>query len=261
MIRCICKNCKQEFFIKPSVIKKGNGKYCSKKCLSQMKGALNCTCLNCGAHFHRAPSNLLQGGGKYCSDACLYEHQHPINCVCKYCGKEFHNPPSKNTNGRGKYCSLQCVGKSRIGVPLPESRRALLAGANKGRRFSKEHCKNISLSKIGVMSKDKNPNWKGGITIKRYCEKWNNTLKEGIRDEFGRKCVLCGKPENGRKLSVHHCDYNKMQGCGKNRAWNLVAMCQSCHAKTSYNRWYWFALLYNRWALHVDININGVDLK
>lgn len=105
----------------------------------------------------------------------------------------------------------------------------------------------IGESLKGLSLGDRNPNWKGGITFSPYCHKFNQDRKEKIRNEFGRTCFLCGEKENGRKHSIHHVDYNKGQGCGHN--WALIPLCNSCHAKTNYNRWYWFALLNNHWAI------------
>ncbi len=95
--------------------------------------------------------------------------------------------------------------------------------------------------------------WKGGISFGEYCPKFNNRLKEEIREAFGRRCFICGAPENGYKLHVHHCDYNKGQGCGKR--WNLVPLCRSCHMKTNSNRHYHFNLLANHWAKNPEILI------
>ena len=96
-----------------------------------------------------------------------------------------------------------------------------------------------SLKMFG-MSGEKNPNWKGGISFFPYCTKFNNALKEEIRDKFGRKCFLCPKTEEdeGRKLSVHHVDYNKEQGCNGVR-WLLVPLCMSCNGRANFNREYW----------------------
>lgn len=95
--------------------------------------------------------------------------------------------------------------------------------------------------------------WKGGISFGEYCPKFNDRLKEEIREAFGRKCFLCGAPENGYKLHVHHCDYNKGQGCGQR--WNLIPLCRSCHMKTNSNRHYYFNLLANHWVLNPEIRI------
>lgn len=102
---------------------------------------------------------------------------------------------------------------------------------------------------------ENSPHWRGGISFGPYCPKFNNQRKEQVRDQFGRKCLICGQPENGQRLCVHHVDYNKMQGCG--HSWNLVPLCASCHAKTNGDRWYWFCLLHNWWACQPDINFTG----
>jgi len=82
------------------------------------------------------------------------------------------------------------------------------------------------------------PAWKGGTSFYPYCPKFNEVLKEQIRNKYNRKCYTCGKNEvdnylsNGRtiKLSVHHIDRDKEQGCN-GKKWALVPMCVSCHAK------------------------------
>jgi hypothetical protein len=94
------------------------------------------------------------------------------------------------------------------------------------------------------LSGEGNPNWQGGISYEPYCRKFTEKLKEKIREEYGRMCVLCGKSEflNKQKLDVHHVDYNKEQGCnGKN--WKLLPLCHSCHTKTTFNREYYENLL------------------
>ncbi|MFA5458937.1 MAG: NUMOD3 domain-containing DNA-binding protein [Synergistaceae bacterium] len=126
---------------------------------------------------------------------------------------------------------------------------------NKGRTgiYSEDYLKRLSDAQRG-----KNAwRWRGGISFEPYCPKFNRYLKERIRNMHGRKCLLCQitEEENGKKLSIHHCDYNKMQGCGKNRVWNLIPLCSRCHSKTNQNRWYWFALFYNHWALNPEITL------
>lgn len=89
---------------------------------------------------------------------------------------------------------------------------------------------------IGELS----PAWRGGISFEPYCQKFNKKKKEEIRDKYDRKCIICGKTEeeSGRKLSVHHVDYNKQQGC-ENHKWVLVPLCIECHTKTNHNRTFW----------------------
>lgn len=81
-------------------------------------------------------------------------------------------------------------------------------------------------------------NWHGHISsYERYCPLFNESKKEEIRDKYMRRCLLCDKTEeeNGKKLSVHHIDYNKEQGCNEHE-WRLVPLCHSCHSKTNGNR-------------------------
>ena len=62
-----------------------------------------------------------------------------------------------------------------------------------------------------------------------------------IRERDGRRCQLCGMPESeclarfGRKLNVHHIDYNRRN----NDPTNLISLCQACHAKTNGDRDYY----------------------
>ena len=85
---------------------------------------------------------------------------------------------------------------------------------------------------------DKHPFWKGGVSFEPYCPKFNNSFKERVRDFFGRVCVECGAPENGKRLHIHHVNFNKMACCDGTKPL-FVALCPSCHARTNHNREYW----------------------
>jgi 5-methylcytosine-specific restriction endonuclease McrA len=87
------------------------------------------------------------------------------------------------------------------------------------------------------MQGEHNPNWNNGSSFKPYALGWTETYKEQIRYRDGYKCQLCGMPEieNGKKLSVHHKDYNKKNILPD----NLVSLCSRCHNITNQNRKYW----------------------
>ena len=89
----------------------------------------------------------------------------------------------------------------------------------------------------GWGQKEKNPNWKGGLSFEEYGLEFDNPLKEQVRFRDGYKCKLCGcsQLENAKQLDVHHIDYNK-KNVDIN---NLISLCRSCHIKTNYNRTYW----------------------
>ena len=97
---------------------------------------------------------------------------------------------------------------------------------NKGEPLTPEHRENVSKA----LSGSNNPNWQGGIS-QIYGWDWTQTLRKAIRERDGFRCQVCGKEyhPNGRKLSVHHIDYDKMNNNPK----NLITLCTSCHVKTT----------------------------
>jgi len=129
-----------------------------------------------------------------------------IKKICLICNKKFEVLPSYRN---AKFCSKKCFG--------------IYASQNY----------------IG----EKSSGWKGGITEIKYCEKFNEILKEKIRDRDGRVCQECGKIEleNGRKLDVHHIHYDK-PNCDP----DLIALCISCNVKSNYNRDYWEEYFMNK---------------
>jgi len=60
---------------------------------------------------------------------------------------------------------------------------------------------------------------------------WSSSLKETVRNRDERKCRICSKTEeeNGKKLDVHHINYDKT---GLSFL-NLISLCKSCHKKTN----------------------------
>ena len=92
----------------------------------------------------------------------------------------------------------------------------------------------VSCTKQNINIEDFN----GFMTKKPYCNKFNDKLKEKIRNKYNRKCFICGKDEKNNKyrLSVHHVDMNKMCGCDDNEC-ILVPLCMACHRKVHTNIW------------------------
>ena len=68
-----CKICSNEFYAKPNWIKKGWGKYCSRKCLhkSQENGMI-VECFMCRKEIYRAGQQLQRSKSKkyFCSKSC-----------------------------------------------------------------------------------------------------------------------------------------------------------------------------------------------
>jgi hypothetical protein len=68
-----CSICGKEFYVKPSHLKRGWGKYCSKKCQNkgQIKGKF-LYCNQCGKKIWRTPRDLKhsKSGKIFCSKSC-----------------------------------------------------------------------------------------------------------------------------------------------------------------------------------------------
>ena len=77
-----------------------------------------------------------------------------------------------------------------------------------------------------------------------YCPKFNEECRESNREKYDRRCLLCDLPEEEnitktgkqKKLSVHHYDMNKLQGCYGN-IWKLVPLCMRCHPNSHTLQW------------------------
>lgn len=139
--------------------------------------------------------------------------------------------------------------------PFTEEQRKRVGDAHRGLKHTDETKRKQSEAARG----EKNHEWKGGISFRQYCPKFNYALKEEIREKFNRKCYLCptNEDENGRRLDVHHCDYNKGQGCGQK--WSLLPLCSKCHKKTNSNRHHWFNLLNGYWInQYIDFGMGNI---
>jgi hypothetical protein len=145
---------------------------------------------------------------------------------------------------------------SMLGKKFTDAHRRKIGAALKGRVYQPNTLQKMSVAATKKTG-DKNSNWRGGTSFGPYCQKFNAPLKRDIRDKFEHRCYLCGAPENGRKLAVHHCDYNKGQGCGFK--WSLVALCKSCHMKTNRNKHYYFNRQATYWAENPEINLMPLE--
>ena len=96
------------------------------------------------------------------------------------------------------------------------------------------------------VSLENHPNWRGGTSFEPYCARFNEEFKEIVRERFGRVCFMCQntEEENGRKLSVHHVNYDKECMCSGVEC-EFVPLCKKCHNKTNYSRELWERLIIN----------------
>ena len=80
--------------------------------------------------------------------------------------------------------------------------------------------------------------WEGFATDSPYCPKFNEVCRESNREKYDRRCFLSDITEekNGKKLSVHHIDMNKQQGCD-GYAWKLVPLSVKWHNRVHTSLW------------------------
>jgi hypothetical protein len=126
-----------------------------------------------------------------------------------------------------------------FGTHPSEATRQLMSDARSGEKnpmFGRMGKNCPSYGRTG----EKHPNWKGGISFGHYCEKFDDEFKDRVRDFFNGCCYVCGigQSELGRKLDVHHVNYDKMVCCNDVKPL-FVPLCRSCHAKTYFDREYW----------------------
>jgi len=157
MVKRICQVCGKTFNVKPAVIRRGGGKYCSREC---RKKRAERKCQICGKTFYVTLSVTRKANsGKYCSKAChnlsmrgrkkdawveikchgcgklfiapRYRKEQAMFCSrectrtrfekkCEICGKNFYNEPNREKIGRGKYCSKTCFNLSQKGKHLTQ---------------------------------------------------------------------------------------------------------------------------------------------
>jgi len=67
--------------------------------------------------------------------------------------------------------------------------------------------------------------WREGASQKCYPPEFDEALKQAVRERDGFICILCGEPQNGRALDVHHIDGDKQNSAMA----NLVSLHRSCH--------------------------------
>lgn len=118
--------------------------------------------------------------------------------------------------------------------------RKNMSEAQKGKTLSKEHKEKMSATHQGISYEE----WEAFAANSPYCPAFDEACRESNREKYGRRCFICDLHEsknidrNGkvRKLSVHHVDMRKDQGCDGHE-WKLVPTCLHHHATTHTPLW------------------------
>lgn len=94
--------------------------------------------------------------------------------------------------------------------------------------LSEEHKRKISAGHQGIPLEE----WNGFVAYEPYCSLFNMRKKEEIRNKYLRTCIISGESllQTGRRLTVHHVDNNKQQGCDGAK-WRLVPITKGWNNK------------------------------
>jgi len=195
MIECKCEVCGKSFMQKPSVVKRGGGKYCGYKCLAESKRTGVTTvkkeCENCGEVFYPRATDIKRGKGKYCSADCAFASRNRTveERTCEQCGNKFSPEKRETDRGGGKYCSRECYYESRKGEGNP------MWNNNASERGTLYHKTKNHVYYLIRQAKDL------GQIEQQPCEE-------------------CGATEN---IDAHHDDYTK--------PYDIRWLCRTCHLK------------------------------
>ena len=194
-------------------------------------------CASCGAKKLLKRSKAERSSRHFCNIVCrdAFVNGDKSRCwkggktetvKCAFCGKERQSYKCQTGDAVNNFCNTQCQGKWR------------------------------SIHKCGEDSYV----WQGGLSFEPYPITWSFSLRESIRDRDGRICQVCGKSGNGKRLAVHHIDYDK-ENC---KPENLITLCTSCHTKTNSNREQWTSffqdLLRQQGKITDDYKTFGIQL-
>lgn len=124
--------CNKQFYVFPSKVKAGEGKYCSRKCVYQWRskycigekayrwkgGKIKRACIVCNKTFYKIPSKIKKYGGRFCSNECKNKylvgknHNHwqggKRKRICQHCNKIFYTYQNQIRRGYGRFCRKSC---------------------------------------------------------------------------------------------------------------------------------------------------------
>lgn len=134
----------------------------------------------------------------------------------------------------------QKLSKAHLGVKLSKQHREKIGLGGKGikKPFSKKHLENLSLSHIGKASKEKHPNWKGGITPINQAIRHSTEYKLWRKAVFERDnytCIWCGTRSGNGKSVVLNADHIKRFADYPELRFaidNGRTLCYQCHRTT-----------------------------
>lgn len=183
--------------------------------------------------------------GKHCANRIKREIR---ECKCR-CGKTFEcKVNSKQRFIHGHYI----CGKNNPMRLLKN--RLKITGKNNPMRNPVNQTKHLEAVRNSANrakhTGENSSQWQGGISFEPYSSEFNGKLKYSIRKRDNNTCQLCKKTEknNGRKLDVHHIDYNKKNSVPS----NLISLCHDCNSVVNSDRNFWM-IFFQRKTKNINI--------
>jgi len=204
-------------------------------------------CDNCGTMIECTARQISHWVHHFCNIKCRSEFQvgenaprHTLLCdvVCDNCGENLRRVQS--CVGIRNFCDVRCYEEFRTGVG--KDMYALTS-----RKINADEAHSVYMTDFysNPINREKSSaahqgmlysEWEGFACRKEYCPAFDDTCRESNRDKYDRRCFLCGLNESEnitstgkhRKLSVHHVDMDRAQGCNGIK-WKLVPVCMHCH--------------------------------
>lgn len=170
------------------------------------------------------------------------EHRESIRQAAK---RRLSDP--KNHPMYGRTHSPESIKKMRnvkLGKQVSDETRAKLSDACMGEKngfYGKTHSKESRQSMSATKQHLSYDEWEEFAKDQPYCPKFNEVCRESNREKYDRQCFVCSKPESENvlssgkhiKLSVHHIDMDKTQGCDGHE-WRLVPLCRHHHGSSAH---------------------------
>jgi hypothetical protein len=206
---------------------------------------IDCICMECGGSFKVKPSVVKRGRGKFCSDKCKYAwrekyyigEQNP-NYGNKWSEERKIKFSESRMGDKNPFYNKEHSLETRLKMGMfknhhhSEEAKEIIRQSRLGSKASDSTIYKMRISHQG----DKCYRWKGGISFDPYCPKFTREFRDRVRFFWGYVCgnPECGKTqeENGEKLSVHHVHFDK-QVCCNDRPAMFIPLCRSCHTKTN----------------------------
>lgn len=264
----ICEICKNTFSARSDRVKKGLGRFCSKKCFDVEQ-------VNRRRAFwgRKDLARKYRIGGRYCArwydengKTCstsygrwwwetnvgqipqgmvvLHKDNNPMNIS----SDNFVLGTKKESTDRGK-ASLRAdkkrwneyiknIRKRSLGRKMSNESKMKMSNSKKGKKLSMAHRNSLSSALIktwkrGVYDSHKgknNPNWKENK--QRHPKEFSKELREFVRQRDSYACQICGRDVSRLKKRgiVHHIDGVKTN----NDSSNLILFCIPCHTRVHF---------------------------